>query len=130
MPSTLTIRLHHFHTPRRPSQSYPSWCQPQYYYHIVPLRPRPQPIHQRSTITHFIQVGFRQSTLSYWLATIKAVGKTDRRIFLILHYVPKGLLNQRWNNFGEQRRAKFETWICIDLNEPRLELLINHKIHS
>ena len=54
----------------------------------------------------------------------------DLLIFFIYAKVPHGLLDHVGNDSWEQRRAELQAWIGVDLDEPRFELLIDHKIHT
>ena len=44
--------------------------------------------------------------------------------------IPYGLFDDGGDDSGEEGWAELETGICVDLDEPGFEVLVDHKIHS
>lgn len=54
---------------------------------------------------------------------------TSRRVKRI-ETKPERILNHHWYNSLENRTVDLQTRIIIDLDQPRLEIFVNHKIQS
>lgn len=42
----------------------------------------------------------------------------------------EGLVQHLWDDATEQGTGQLQAWVCVDFDEPRVEISINHEVQS
>ncbi len=104
-------------------------------FRFSPLSKAPKPIffphiHQRVIKIIVIIMDFLQNTFFLPCSIRWEEGKMDQCTIYIERKIPEGLLKQIRYNSGEQGAAQLKTGVGINLYEPWVHLLVDHKIHA
>ena len=73
------------------------------------------------------------SPLCIFLLEVHSSGggkKASTQILNRIKVLPHGLFDHVWDESAQQRWTEFKARICIDLDEPRFQVLIDHEIQA